>query len=115
MASYKQPYIQCGTLVDRDVQFCPVCGSMNVFGYHCPSCSKQVVKGQRICSDCGRQLYVPCPHCGQPTFVQEKCESCGKTLMVTCSNSRCGVQQFFDLDRCTACGKKIKNKIQKSK
>ena len=115
MASYKQTCMQCGALIDRDSQFCPVCGSMNAFGYHCPSCLKPVRKGQKICSDCGRQLYVTCPHCGKPTFVQETCDSCGNTLMVRCDNKRCGVFQFFDLPICTACGKKIKAKIEKKK
>ena len=115
MASYKQTCMQCGALIDRDVQFCPSCGSMNAFGYHCPTCLKSIEKGQRLCSECGRSLFVTCPHCGQPTFVLEKCEACGQSLMVLCSNSRCGVFQFYDNKICTACGKKIKATISKKK
>jgi len=107
MASYKQPCLQCGTLIDRDVHFCPACQSMNAFGYHCPGCGKQIQKGQRICTDCGRALYVSCPHCGQTTFAQDRCELCGQSLMVRCQNSRCGALQFFENVKCTACGKKI--------
>lgn len=113
MASYKQPCIQCGALTDRDAQFCPSCGSMNVFGYHCPTCSKRIEKGQRICIDCGRPLYVGCPHCGRPTFAGERCESCGQTLMIRCQNVRCGAPQFFENTKCTACGKKIKTNRRK--
>ncbi len=115
MASYKQPCMQCGALIDRDVQFCPSCGSMNAFGYHCPSCMKKIEKGQRICSECGRQLYVNCPHCYKPTFVQEKCENCGKGLTIQCTNSRCGALQFFDSTKCTACGKAIKSKTKSNR
>ena len=113
MASYKQPCMQCSTLIDTDVQFCPACGSMHAFGYHCPTCLKPIQKGQRICSECGRQLYVSCPHCNQQTFVQERCESCGKSLMFVCENRRCGVLQFFQNTKCTACGKKIKYTTKK--
>ncbi len=110
MASYKQKCIQCGALVDRDVNRCPSCGSMNAFGYHCPVCAKTIEKGQRLCSDCGRALYATCPHCGKTTFVFDKCENCGGSLMVKCQNDRCGVPQFFENTKCTACGKKIKRR-----
>lgn len=108
MASYKQNCIQCGALIDRDVQLCPMCGSMNAFGYHCPTCLKPIQKGQRICSECGRSLYTVCPHCGKNTFVQDKCEACGGSLMIVCANRRCGAYQFFENKKCTACGKIIK-------
>ena len=107
MASYKQPCMQCNSLIDRDAQFCPVCGSMNAFGYHCPDCLKTIQKGQRICTECGRILYTSCPYCGQKTFVQDRCEVCGQSLMVRCENIRCGVLQFFENTKCTACGRKM--------
>lgn len=108
MASYKQCCVHCGTLIDRDVRFCHVCGSQSPFGYLCPSCLRPVEKGQMICSGCGRSLYIFCPYCNKQTFVQERCEQCGKYLMVKCENKRCGVTQFFQNEKCTACGKKIK-------
>lgn len=81
------------------------------FGYLCPSCLRPVEKGQPLCAGCGRPLYVACPFCGKPTFVQERCEQCGQGLLVRCGNKRCGAAQFFENTRCTACGKKIKAKI----
>jgi len=110
MASYKQPCAHCGTLVDRDVRFCPHCASASPFGYACPACLREVSKTQQVCAGCGRPLYISCPFCGEQTFVQEKCERCGESLVVQCMNKRCGVMQFFQNAKCTACGKKIKRK-----
>lgn len=110
MASYKQKCMMCGTLIDRDVRFCPQCTTPNPFGYHCPSCLQSIEKGQSVCSNCGRPLYVYCIHCNKLTFVQDTCEACGRSLMFVCKNKRCGVQQFFQNTKCTACGKKIKYK-----
>jgi rRNA maturation endonuclease Nob1 len=107
MASYKQACIHCGTLVDRDARFCPQCGSISPFGYACPSCLRPVNKQQRVCAGCGRALYVTCPACAQPTFVQAQCERCGHTLMVKCQNRRCQTLQFFENTKCTACGKRL--------
>ena len=84
---------------------------MSPFGYLCPTCLRPIQKGQMACAGCARPLYVPCPYCGKPTFVQEKCEHCGSGLMICCENKRCGVLQFFQNTKCTACGKKIKAKI----
>lgn len=68
-------------------------------------------RGSPFGAGCGRPLYVACPFCGKPTFVQERCEQCGQGLLVRCGNKRCGAAQFFENTRCTACGKKIKAKI----
>ncbi len=111
MASYKQPCIHCGALLERDSGFCPSCGSHSPFGFACPSCLKPIVKGQALCSGCGRPLYVACPSCGGQTFVGESCEKCGKSLMVICKNRRCGHPQFFENNICTVCGKKLKGGI----
>ena len=108
MASYKQPCIHCGAYIERDSSLCTVCGSMQPFGYHCPACGRQIQKLQPVCGGCGRPLYVPCPTCGQRTFVQERCEHCAAGLMVYCRNPRCGALQFFENRKCTACGKKMK-------
>jgi RNA polymerase subunit RPABC4/transcription elongation factor Spt4 len=111
MAFYKQECIQCGTLIDRDAEFCPFCGSHSPFGYKCPSCLRQIEKEQRICAGCGRALYIPCPHCGKITFVQEICQNCGQTLMIVCQNPRCKKLQFFENKKCNACGKKIRGHL----
>ncbi|MDR3305842.1 MAG: zinc ribbon domain-containing protein [Clostridiales Family XIII bacterium] len=108
MATYKQTCIHCGTLVERDARFCPTCGSHSPFAYLCPACRHEVEKGsQAICAGCGRALYITCPVCGGRTFVQEKCETCGARLTIHCPNKRCGMPQFFENEKCTACGKKI--------
>ena len=112
-ASYKQPCMHCGSLVDRDARFCPSCGSRSPFAYLCPACLRVVDKGQNVCAGCGRPLHITCPHCGGQTFVTDVCEKCGKTLLVPCENKRCGEMQFFENIHCTACGKKIKAKLIK--
>ena len=108
MATYKQPCIHCGTFIEGDARICATCGSMSPFGFHCPDCGRPIQKGQQLCEGCGRPLYTSCPHCQRLTFVQERCEACGMSLMVRCQNKRCGVLQFFENKKCTACGKKIK-------
>ncbi|MHB1313858.1 MAG: double zinc ribbon domain-containing protein [Christensenellales bacterium] len=108
MAFYKVPCIHCATLLDRDVRFCPVCGSGSPFGYSCPTCLREIQKGQVRCAGCGRPLIISCPVCKQQTFVQERCEACGVSLMVQCQNRRCQQLQFFENTKCTACGKIIK-------
>ncbi|MDD2955179.1 MAG: hypothetical protein PHD67_02555 [Oscillospiraceae bacterium] len=108
MATYQQPCVHCGAMTERDARACPSCGSMSPFGYLCPTCLRPIQKGKALCAGCGRPLYVPCPACGASTFVQENCEHCNASLMVYCQNKRCGIRQFFQNTRCTACGKKIK-------
>ena len=109
MASYKQPCLCCGALIDRDSRFCPFCKSGSPFGFLCPNCLRPIHKHQSICSGCGRALQVPCPACGGQTFTQDKCEHCGTALMVRCQNPRCEAPQYFENTKCTACGKKIKS------
>lgn len=108
MASYKQPCFHCGALIEPDARFCPACASQSPFGYTCPNCLKTIEKGVKICPRCGISLYISCPHCQKQTFVQDKCEQCGKSLMVTCTNKRCGAVQFFLNAKCNNCGNKIK-------
>ena len=109
MASYKQPCLQCGTYIDRDVQICPFCQSNSPFGFRCPTCRVTITKNQWICANCGRSLYVSCPHCGKQTFVQDRCDVCKGSLLKQCQNRRCRASQFFENIRCTACGKLIKS------
>ncbi len=108
MAFYKQPCIHCGVLVDRDARFCPKCGSDSPFGYHCPACLREISRDDAVCAGCGRQLTIPCPKCGEKTFVESKCDQCGADLTVLCPNKRCGQKQFFQNEKCTACGTKLK-------
>ena len=108
MASYKQPCVHCGTLIERDSRLCVACGSRSPFGYRCPTCLREVQKGQAVCSQCARSLIVICPTCSQPTFADERCERCGSGMMTRCTNPRCGDLQFFENIKCTSCGKKIK-------
>jgi len=110
MASYKQPCIQCGEFIERDSRLCPRCQSRSPFGYHCPTCLREIQKGQPVCTGCGRPLYVPCLNCGKQTFVADRCEICGAILLRSCPNPRCGDMQFFQNTKCTSCGKKIKTK-----
>ena len=111
MASYKQPCVQCGEFIERDSRVCPGCYSRSPFGYRCPSCLRDIKKGQAVCSACGRSLYVMCPTCGNRTFAGERCDVCGAGMMINCTNPRCGDLQFFDLVKCTSCGKKINHNI----
>ena len=111
MASYKQPCIHCGEFIERDSRLCVKCGSRSPFGYHCPTCMREIQKGQPACSGCGRSLTVICPTCEAPTFAGERCDKCGAGLMINCTNSRCEQLQFFENIKCTACGKKIKKDI----
>lgn len=113
MATYKQPCIHCGEFIERDNRLCTKCGSRSPFGYHCPTCLKEIEKGQAACSGCGRELYVHCPSCNQLTFAGERCEKCGAGLMKICQNPRCGELQFYQNMKCTACGKKFKKDKKK--
>ncbi|MDO4543115.1 MAG: hypothetical protein Q4C01_01065 [Clostridia bacterium] len=108
MATYKQPCMHCDKLIDSASGFCPFCGRQQPFGYACPKCRKPIEKGQLRCSGCGRELHTLCPYCEQPTFVQDICERCGQSLMKRCANKRCGALQFFENEKCTSCGKKLK-------
>lgn len=108
MASYKQPCIECGGLIDRDARFCPKCGSTSPFILSCPACLREVSRSDKVCAGCGRPLMVTCPKCGGETFVGSKCGSCGASLLIPCPNKRCGSLQFFENETCTACGRKLK-------
>ena len=109
MATYKQPCIHCGEMVERDSRLCPRCASRDPFGFHCPTCLKVIERGYALCPGCGRSLVAICPFCGAQTFAgSEKCDACGKLVMIRCENNRCGELQFFENTKCTACGKAIK-------
>lgn len=110
MAGYQQPCRVCGAFVARDSRFCPSCSSSAPFVDLCPSCHHQVARGQRVCAGCGRGLAVTCPACQATSFVGERCDACGAAFVVRCPDRRCQALQFFENDRCTACGKKIKEK-----
>jgi hypothetical protein len=96
-------------MVERDSRLCPKCASRSPFGYHCPSCLKQIERSHAVCSGCGRNLKIACPFCGGQTFAgSEKCDVCGKKVMIRCENNRCEQLQFFENTKCTVCGKPIK-------
>jgi hypothetical protein len=100
-------------MIERESRLCPKCASRSPFGFKCPNCYSAIVRGNAVCSGCGRPLTTLCFHCGQPTFVgADRCDSCGQSLMIRCENKRCGELQFFELTKCTICGKDIK-KAQK--
>ena len=113
MATYKQPCIHCGEMIERDSRYCSRCESHSPFGDHCPNCLKEIVRGNAVCSGCGRNLTVLCPYCGGATFAgSERCDACGRSVMILCENKKCGRPQFFENTSCNICGKKIK-KAQK--
>ena len=110
MAGYRQPCAHCGAFIDRDARFCPQCATAHPFTLACPSCLHEINRSQLACPACGRPLHVACPACGQQTFVLDSCERCGASLTVRCGNRRCGQLQFFENEKCTACGKKLKRR-----
>ncbi len=107
MASYKKYCMHCEALIDSDSRFCVKCRSRSPFAIRCPACLREIAKEDKLCPGCGRPLIVQCPQCGKDTFVIDQCEICGASLMVNCSNRRCGEPIFFQNTHCTACGKKV--------
>lgn len=108
MADYKQPCRSCGAFIEADSRVCPKCGSRSPFALRCPSCLREIERDDAVCAGCGRALTAVCPSCGRQTFVLARCEHCGAGLLTPCPNKRCGDMQFFDVERCTSCGKKMK-------
>lgn len=109
MAGYDKPCISCGNFIGYDSKFCPVCGRLSPFYDACPSCNAEIKRGWARCPSCGRDLNITCPHCGAATFVADKCDACHASLMIRCEYKNCMAPQFFQNNKCTACGKKIKN------
>ncbi|MDR2562116.1 MAG: zinc-ribbon domain-containing protein, partial [Holophagales bacterium] len=56
MATYKQPCVHCGEMIERDSRLCSKCGSRSPFGFQCPACFKPIARGNAVCSGCGRPL-----------------------------------------------------------
>gem|GEM_PF-168263 len=116
MATYKQPCIHCGEMIDRDSRFCLKCASKSPFGYLCPFCLRTIQRGYAVCSGCGKSMTTTCPFCNGQTFVgSEKCDVCNESVMVQCENKRCGQFQFFENTKCTSCGKPIKSGLTQIK
>jgi RNA polymerase subunit RPABC4/transcription elongation factor Spt4 len=113
MASYKQFCMHCDSLIDSDSRFCPKCGSNSPFVLRCPFCLREISKGDLRCAECGGFLKVQCPLCGKETFAGDRCEICQASLMVPCSNKRCGEMIFFQNSHCLACGKANPNLSKK--
>ncbi len=113
MAGYNKQCIGCGELIGYDNRFCPICGRVSPFYDACPSCMAQIKREWQRCPSCGRSLYIACPFCAQKTYVSDKCDNCHAPLTVQCENKLCRSQQFFENQKCTECGKKIKHKGRK--
>jgi predicted amidophosphoribosyltransferase len=109
MATYKQPCIKCGEMLEKDSRFCGKCGSNAPFGHLCPFCLRPANRDYTKCPGCGQLMMTTCPLCKGQTFRgNESCDKCGKSLMIKCMDKRCGVLQYFEVTKCTACGKAIK-------
>jgi len=110
MATYKQPCVHCGEMIERDSRFCPKCASNGPFGFMCPSCLKPIQRGDAVCSGCGKPTMTACPICKGQTFRGSSiCDACGKSIMIRCEYRLCGEPQFFENTKCTICGKPIKD------
>ena len=111
MATFKKTCNHCGEMIKGDSKFCPACTSASPFRYSCPACRREISRNDSACAGCGRDIYITCPDCEGMAFVGDtKCELCYFSLMVPCSSSRCGKQQFFQNKKCTECGVKIKKR-----
>lgn len=108
MALFKKPCKHCGELVESDALVCPNCTRHNPLVDRCFNCNREITRNNKVCSGCGRPVYLACPVCKATTFMQDRCDVCGANLMIKCTNKRCGVDQFFNTIKCNACGKKIK-------
>ena len=48
---------KCGRGGDTDQKFCPQCGGKMIVPItNCPSCKKDLVEGDKFCTDCGHNL-----------------------------------------------------------
>lgn len=104
MPGYKHPCRYCNGLVEADDNVCPLCGKVNPTGpLRCQRCRSPVSVGWKRCSNCGLELEVACPHCGQPTFLGDYCDKCGQRLATECPH--CHAEQTLAAEKCTKCGK----------
>jgi RNA polymerase subunit RPABC4/transcription elongation factor Spt4 len=106
MPGYKHPCRYCGKLVSSDDNSCTFCGKVNPTGSDkCPKCRHPIKEGQLTCSDCGQNLQIKCPHCGETTFFTDYCNNCGQRLTVICT--KCGEEQPPISKKCLKCDKPL--------
>jgi RNA polymerase subunit RPABC4/transcription elongation factor Spt4 len=104
MPGYKHPCRYCNTLVEKDAEFCPACGKAHPTGpVRCQWCKSPIVPGQAVCSNCGMNLQITCPFCGQATFFGDYCDACGQRLVQPCPH--CGSPQALVAQTCEKCRK----------
>lgn len=104
MPGYKHPCRYCNTLVEKDAEFCPACGKAHPTGsLRCQWCKSPIVPGQAVCSNCGMNLQIVCPFCGQATFFGDYCDACGQRLVQPCPH--CGSPQTLVAQTCEKCRK----------
>jgi len=99
-----------GPTYDMEVAACFNCGVLTVADRvskkdKCPKCRHPIKEGQLICSDCGQNLQIKCPHCGQTTFFTDYCNKCGQRLTVICA--KCGEEQPPISKKCLKCDKPL--------
>jgi len=108
MPGYKQPCRHCGKLVDQESNLCPFCGKKNPIFLRCAQCKNPIQQGWKVCTNCGLNLEVKCPKCGQLTIFTDFCDYCGAGFTVICSGKRCKTEQPFIYEKCIKCNKKLK-------
>lgn len=72
----------CGELLPQGAKFCMGCGNRVVQSgmIVCPACGKTVAKA-KFCIECGKNLSVSCPKCGQEIQGNGKfCPNCGEKI-----------------------------------
>ncbi len=109
MPGYKHPCKYCGALLEENVEVCPICEKVNPLGpLRCPICKNPIHKDWKKCSNCGLELKVICPKCGEVSFLGDYCDHCGARLTVICSRKSCKYEQPPISVNCIKCGKPLK-------
>ena len=111
MPGYKHPCRYCEGLIEKDSNFCPLCGKVNPLGpLRCPKCRNPMKEDWKKCSNCGLILETACPKCGKQTFFGDYCKNCNARLVVTCS--KCKTEQPPIGDKCIKCGKSLNKALR---
>ena len=114
MGGYKQSCRYCGKLISDDSNVCPYCGKVNPLGpLRCPKCKNPVEREYKVCSNCGQNLEIVCPKCGEKTFFGDYCEHCGARLVVVCPH--CKTEQPPIGNKCIKCGKPLYKPAEKER
>ena len=111
MSGYKHTCRYCEKLIDADSNVCPFCSKINPIGsLRCPKCKNPIQKEWKQCNSCGLNLIIQCPKCEKITFFGDYCDFCKERLVVSCSNSKCNLEQPPISDKCVKCNKPLKLK-----